>query len=559
MSIPAEAADEADLRMRPFHVAAAALLGATFCSSAVPAQGVPWTSLPVLGSDAEDRSRLAQLLGRADGASFLLRSPSDSLDTLPGDLFQVRWSLLEPVAVAVNNSSIPFSLNNGPLWAARGWSEDLRAGLHAQWGPFSLVLAPELVVTENLWYEMPPPQVELQRPPGRSPYSTPWYVGAYSIDLPLRFGERGFSRLDPGQSTLSVDFGAVTAGLSTENEWWGPGIRNAIVMSDNAPGIPRAFVRTSRPVRTRLGTFAARWFLGELTQSAYFDTATANRHRSITGLAVTWTPAGAPHLTLGFTRVVYAPLPPGTSILGHTFDVLRGSGMRQSPGDSVALPNRDQISSLFFRWILPADGFAVHAEWARTRWPSSLRDFLTDPNYSQGYTFGLEWARPLQAGRNALRVQAEATYLEKSPAYRYQREETWYTSGASPQGYTQEGQVIGAAIGPGASSQWLAVDYFAPKWRVGVFGGRIRWNDDALYLFPSYYTNKWCSHDVSLFGGVTAAVLSPWGKVETSFTAGERLNMFFYHLTWCGPTAARIDVLDERNNTLRLSFTAPAL
>lgn len=537
--------------------AAAIFAVALLCRTAT-AQGLHWTPLPVLGGDAEDRTRLAQLLGRGDGAGFLLRSPSEALDTLPGTPNRLRWDILAPELVVVNNSSIPFSLNEGPLWAARGWSEDIRAGLHAQWGPFSLVLAPEVVATENLWYEMPPQQVELQRPPGRSLYSTPWYVGAYSIDLPLRFGERGLSRLDPGQSTLSADLGAVTVGLSTENEWWGPGIRNAIVMSNNAPGIPRAFVRTSRPVRTRIGTFAARWFLGELSQSAYFDTNSTNKLRAITAFAATWTPAGAPHLTFGFTRAVYAPLGSGQSILAHAFDVVRGSGMHVAPGDSVTVPSRDQISSLFFRWIFPADGFAVHAEWARTRWPSSLRDFLTDPNYSQGYTLGLEWARPLRAGMDAFRIQAEATYLEKSPAYRSQPEETWYTSGASPQGYTQEGQVIGAAIGPGASSQWLALDYFAPKWRFGLFGGRIRWNDDALYLFPSYYPNKWCSHDVSLFGGIVAALTSPWGRIETSVTAGERLNVFFYHLTWCGSTAAPQDILDARNTTLRLSFTPRA-
>lgn len=541
--------------MKAAHLAASLLVGATLVPHAVRAQGVRWTSLPVLGSDAEDRSRLAQLLGRADGAAYLLRSPSDPLDTLPGDPFRVHWSLLEPVVTAVDNSSIPFSLNDGPLWAARGWSEDIRAGLYARWGPFSLVLAPELVATENLRYEMPPPQVELARPPGRSVYSTPWYVGSSSIDLPLRFGERGFSRLDPGQSTLAVETGPLTAGLSSENEWWGPGIRNAIVMSNNAPGIPRAFVRTTRPVRTRVGIFAARWFLGELSESAYFDTSSTDNLRSITGFAATWTPAGAPHLTLGFTRVVYAPLGPGRSILGHAFDVLRGSGMHVPAGDSVAVPSRDQVSSVFARWIFPADGFALHAEWARTAWPASLRDLLTEPNRSQGYTLGLEWARPLGTGREALRIQAEATYLEKSPAYRNGPEATWYTSAASPQGYTQEGQVVGAAIGPGASSQWLAVDYFAPTWRIGLFGGRIRWNDDALYLFPSYYANKWCSHDVSLFAGVRAAIDSPWGKLETSVTAGERLNMFFYHLTWCGPTAAQIDVLDERFDTFRVVFT----
>src|SRR5438093_690152 len=272
------------------------------------AQVRPLAPLPTLGGDIDDRVRLSHLLGRPISDRFLLRSPSEALDSLRGARERFRWAPLAPEVVTVYNSAMPFSLNDGALWAARGWSEDVRAGVRAQWGRVSLVVAPELVGTENLAYALPPPQVQLPRPAGRSVFSTPWHVGQYSIDLPLRFGERGFSRLDPGQSTLAVDLGPVTAGLSTENEWWGPGIRNAIVLSNNAAGIPRAFVRTTRPVRTRIGTFTGRWFLGGLFKSAYFDAAWQNDRRSITALAGTWTPASVPNMTVGLTRAVYASL-----------------------------------------------------------------------------------------------------------------------------------------------------------------------------------------------------------------------------------------------------------
>jgi len=483
-----------------------------------------------IGGDLDDRARLATLLGGARGDGLLLRSLSSRptvLDTAPATApGRLRWCGMAPEITTINNSTIPFSLNDGPLWAGRGWSEDLRAGLRVQWGRVRLVLAPEVFAAENLSYLLPPPQVELPRPAGRSPFSTPWHVGAYSIDLPLRFGDRGLWSVDPGQSTLSADLGPFVAGLSTENEWWGPGIRNAIVMSNNAAGIPRAFVRTAHPIRTRVGSFWGRWFLGGLFESPYFDSTAADDHRSITALATTWTPQGVPTLTLGFTRAVYAPLVRWQGVFEHALDVLRDRGVRRV-GDSTAV-SRDQIFSLFGRWVFPADGFAVHAEWARTDPPHSLRELLTAPNHSQGYTLGLEWARPVRAGRDAVRVQTEVTYLEQSPASRNLPEASFYTSAASPQGYTQRGQVIGAAIGPGASSQWLGVDYFAPTWRIGLFGGRIRWDDDALYTFPGLYGIKWLYHDVSLFGGLAGAVESSWGRLEASVTAGERLNLFFY-------------------------------
>jgi hypothetical protein len=160
-----------------------------------------------------------------------------------------------------------------------------------------------------------------------------------------------------------------------------------------------------------------------------------------------------------------------------------------------------------------------------------------------------------------VRLQAEATYLEKSPSYRNQPEASFYTSASVAQGYTQDGKVIGAAIGQGASGQWGGLDYLAPSWRAGVFVGRIRWDDDALYSFPTPATaldnNKWCSHDVSLYAGATADVRSGWGHVRITLTRGERLNLFFQNLTQCDLNPNQLAIVDARNTTLEVRFTPP--
>ncbi len=154
--------------MRLFHCATACLL---FIGAV--AQVPRWTALPLLNGDADDRARLGHLLGHTGSERFLLRGTSDALDSLPGPPGRLRWALFAPDVSSVYNSSLPFSLNDGALWAGRGWSEEFRTGVRAQWGHFSLVLAPELVATENLSYDLPPPEVQLPRPPGRNPLSTP--------------------------------------------------------------------------------------------------------------------------------------------------------------------------------------------------------------------------------------------------------------------------------------------------------------------------------------------------------------------------------------------------
>ncbi|MGH7529237.1 MAG: hypothetical protein ACREMN_02550 [Gemmatimonadales bacterium] len=525
---------------------------------ALAGQGVPHHPLESIGGEGDERARLAQLQGETT-AGYLLRTALSRSAALPGDSTRLRWALLTPELRAVWNSSLPFSFNDGALWAGRGWSERVRFGVRAEWGRWFLVLAPELLASENRPYPLASPLTMHARPPDRHPLSSPWHLEP-SIDVPLRFGDEGFGRVDPGQSTLGARIGAMAVGISNANEWWGPGIRNAIVVSNHAPGIPRVFVRTTRPLETFAGALEGSWFLGYLSESDYFDSRAANDHRTISGAALVWHPKFAPDLSLGIARSVYARMHDRGDFFGHVFDVVRDRGWRWAP-DTGRITSREQILALFGRWVFPADRFAVHFEWARTELPASVRSIFIEPNQSQGYTLGLEWATPVRGGRDLVRFQAEVTSLEKSPNYRNRPVASFYTSGAVEQGYTQRGQVIGAAIGQGASSQWLGLDYFAPSWRVGLSAGRIRWDDDALYTFPipitSVAPNKWCSHDVSLFATLRAGFQSAWGQLAVALTRGERLNVFFHNLTTCDLHPDPLAIRDARNTTLEVRFSPP--
>ena len=82
----------------------------------------------------------------------------------------------------------------------------------------------------------------------RHHFSSPWHYGQ-SMDLPWRHGDRSFGDVTWGQSSIAADIGPLSIGASTENEWWGPGVRNALILSNNAAGFPKIFLRTARPIR----------------------------------------------------------------------------------------------------------------------------------------------------------------------------------------------------------------------------------------------------------------------------------------------------------------------
>lgn len=518
--------------------------------------------LPRLGGEGEDRIRLEQLLDGASTSGFLLRSSSTLLaaDTAAKD--SSTLSVLSPEMRVVYNSSIPYSLNEGALWAGRGRNIELSAGVVARSGPFTLILLPHVLLQQNQDFQTLPYPSYLV--PARSAYASPWYPAGESIDRPSRFGDDPIYGFSLGQSSLTADIGPAAVGVTTENLWWGPGIRNALVMSNNAPGFPQIFVRTARPLQTVLGAVEGRWLVGGLSDSGYFDDDPIGDKRSLSALALTLRPAFDPNLTVGFTRSVYAPIRRSIDWTDSWLDVFRNVGrpaasaaalaaLQDGSADEDEAPypvlGPDQIFSFFGRWVFPEAGFEAYGEWGRTERPSGVRDFLVSPHHTQGYTVGLQWATRLRSG-SAFRLQTEVTNLELSSTYRHRPTLSWYTSASVPHGYTNRGRVLGAAIGPGASSQWLAADYLDRAWQIGVFAGRVRWDNGAFYR-QTYSSPTYLGHDVSVLGGIRGAFnVGPVGVMAEIQTA-TRLNYLFQHIPY-----SQADILstDIRNHTLRLTL-----
>jgi hypothetical protein len=410
-------------------------------------------------------------------------------------------------------------MNDGSLWAGRGLNASISGGVAGGYKRFRFMLAPRLNASQNEPFGILP-----SGRADRSGFASPWHSATQSADLPLRFGNASYTTVDAGETMLEGTVGGAAIGVSSTAEWWGPGIRNAIVLSNNAGGVPRLYVRTRNPIDTRLGQVEGVWMIGQLVESPFFDRSGANDSRSLSAAAITLRVAADTGLRVGVSRAVYDVASFG-ELASHAGDVFFRWDPR-SAWDSTA-GNGDQVTSLFARWLIPRAGFAAHAEWARITIPRSLRDLLVDPAEGQGYTLGLEWARALSA-LTTVRVQGEATSLEQQPLVANAELKGFYTSASVPQGYTMRGQSLGAAIGPGASSQFIGTTVFRGKYAVGVNFGRIRWEEDSYYRPPSQgglLANK--AHDVSEFAGLTAAADWRWGQVELEATKTRRMNFLF--------------------------------
>jgi len=471
----------------------------------------------------------------------------------------MQW--LSPEILVAGNAGYPLSSNDGALWSGRGLNASVGAGVTFRRGAWHLVIAPEMTFSGNTPFETNEnshyfsPAVPADRA-DKAAFLDPWYVRPFSADVPRRFGASSFLTVTTGQSGLWYAAGPIEVGATSENMWWGPGVRNAILMSDNAAGIPRLELRSTQPWSTSVGVFAARWFVGALQESKYFDDDPHDDVRSLAAAVVTWRPAFQPWLTIGLERSVFATATGYGQVPLRWFDVFANTGHPNdhAPTDSSLTPGgRDQLIGIFGRWVFPTDGVETYFEWARQELPRSFKELVTSPTNGHGYTIGLQWLRLVPPGMPALRIQAEITTLEQSSSFRDHNVGVFYTSRRVLQGYTQDGQPIGASIGPGSSSQWLAFDRVAPTWSWGITFNRIRWNEDvhSIYSWPGYA--GYCNHDVSLIPGVRGSRLTSRGIIGAEVMFNDRHNVFFQNVGGC--KAGSGDQVDNTSPNLRIMLS----
>ncbi len=494
-------------------------------SASVSAQVVPGSGAAI-GSPEADEQRVRQLTGET------LRASTDSAR---------RYRLVAPRLLVRWNTAIPYEGNDGALWAGRGLSGSVVGGALVTYEHGGIktefAIVPELTHAENL-----PFQFLLNRASGRSAFSSTFHIGTSSADIPSRFGDQRINTIGLGQSAITMTADRVAFGASSANEWWGPAIRNTLVLSNNAAGIPRVFVRSARPLANRFGETDIRLIAGDLTESPFFDQDVQNDARSVSGMLLTFRPAADTALTLGLSRLVVAPLSSRNELPSHALDVLTRWEPVRSPDDTLpdgrSTQRTDQIFSLFARWVFPASGLELYGEWARTELPRSLGEFAEAPQSTQAYTFGGQYVKPA-LGRGRVRLQAEATNLEQTIVWPDRPTLDYYAGRATTQGLTQRGQVLGAQIGPGASSQYLAGDWLAATWSAGLFVNRTRNEEDALYRQFIPISTR---HDVTLAAGIRGRRRTGHAFISGELVSSQRLNYLFQSNFYQGNPRLATDV-----------------
>jgi hypothetical protein len=464
-------------------------------------------SLPVGLPYFEDTYRRSQLDTTYQNISFTIRPLSHNksdltwgtdlaksalLQHIPNNLlantgFKYKSFQLKLLPIHVqsrSNSNNPYGWNDGPMIPAKGLQTYLSLGLFTSWGPLSIQFKPEWVRAANAGFEG-------FKKEHFDVIAARYYDIYNKIDLPERFGSAPYQKTFIGQSSIRLNFDPISVGMSTENLWWGPGRYNSLLMSNTAPGFKHLTLNTNKPINTPIGTIEsqiiAAWpgttNYGVLqNERTYYSNPLyvpkPNRERYLSGMIFTWQPHWIKNLYLGIakTQQVYTDSK-DMNIIGFlpTFSFFSS----RKPDETAA--ERQQMESLFFRWMWPENKVEIYGEWAHHNPTSQLVSQNLYPERNRAYVFGMSKILPSKKLGHYFMLNVEVTQLQETSINDINSFNTWYIHPTITPGYTHLGQPIGAGIGPGANAQEVELSWHKGFKKISLMVERYVHNNDFYY------------------------------------------------------------------------------
>ncbi len=456
----------------------------------------------LINSDYDDYFKYLELTGRAKSPVLSYHSYSannwiynDSVNPwskrmeLDQTIYKNDWmslKLLDPELFLSFNSTHQWGLNDGAMWQGKGLNGMVQAGISWKSKFVSITFYPKIWFAQNLFYDI------------LSPASYSFGSIDVNIDYPQRMGDEPLFNFDFGQTDIRFTAGGFTFGFSTEEIWLGPGKKNALIISNNSGGFPHFDIGFTR-LDTIIGSFEGRYLWGILKESDFFTSTSDDDWRLFSNISLAYSPFFIPGLTIG---VNWSAMTPGGNFEVADFFVIPLTilGVQESNFTN----DNDQKASVSVEWTFPEVGFQFYGELA---WEDFNSSPLQIPEHCMFYTFGGSQAIQINNERGFL-LNIEFSNLGVSDSQRLiwssQTVANYYTHGRVIHGHTNNGQILGAAIGPGSDSQFFSLKYYDFWGSAELFF--LRHNKNKTYIYNDVVTYDHHNLNVDLNFGLKSLI-----------------------------------------------------
>jgi len=421
----------------------------------------------------------------------------ESIKIYKKDSIQIRWvPLLNKLQYV---QAHPYNWNDGVMVPAKGWQQLLRVGVNVQWKWVELQIAPEMVLAQNqLFDELP---LDTHQDLWRD------YYRFYNfIELPERMGNHPYNKLSWGQSFLKLHYKNWQIGISNENKWWGPAQRNALLLSNTSAGFPHITMGTSKPLNTRIGNFNIELITGKLSNGGWLPPSIFmpyrgnqlyvpkdNYERIISGINISYQPKWATNLTVGVEQT-YMQYQKDMQNWQDYFPIK--NIFSNIPTDELKKPII--LTAFYFNYTMPQANTSIYGEVGWNLESTSMRNWVLQPDKGYASTWGIKKIFP-KAKNYYWELLGELTQVQlltRAEQFTNGIPPSWYLGSYVRQGYTNDGQLLGAGVGPGGSSQTIEFNWRKNNNRIGISTERRVHNDDyyqfaytASGQFKQYYVD----------------------------------------------------------------------
>jgi hypothetical protein len=464
-------------------------------------------AIPVGFSDIDEQVRNLQLLGKVDANQSMMARPfystgkqsyqdlyrlidpsaKDSIKSYKKGLFQ---AILLPASLSQKlNTSRPFGWNDQAMSNSNGYQMMASTGIYARFSILHVQFKPEIVHTGSADYET----------------SDAWGQVNPSLD-----------RVSLGQSSMRLEAGGISIGVSNQNLWWGPGHYSSLLMTNNAAGFQHYSLNTTRPLKTPMGSFEFQLILGRMTRDSlqgYENNALKTRNlsanpknRQYNGIILTYQPRFMKNVFFSVSRSFQnyeVPLP-NAKFMNTYLPVLNNLFKSDYNDDTLS---KDQILSFSTRWLMPKNHAEIYAEFGYNDAKENLRDLYLDMGHAAAWMVGFKKLHPLNT-RSFISVQAEAIKMSETPSYLMRPAGNWYEHSQVIEGFSNNNQIIANGAGHGNDAQSFAVSWNQGWTKIGLSfqhvsnkpytyaGGNAvwlrdtKWDDFAFGLLGGYRYKK---------------------------------------------------------------------
>jgi hypothetical protein len=381
------------------------------------------------------------------------------------------------------NSSHPYNRNNGTMIPNRGYQHIISPGLYFKLGPLSIQLKPEHHFSENKdfngFWEGHNSYIWMKR-----------YRLWNQLDIPEKFGHIRHNNTTFGQSSIKLNWKNFSLGISNENIWWGPSIRNSIMMSNHARGFRHITFNSNKPFKTAIGNFEWQLITGRLENSGYIPPQSGMVHagrqlwvpkinqmgerddwRYLQAYIISYSPKWIDGLSIGFIRWVqmYSSLIEGdyTWLNGKTsyFPVFENLFRKKDKYVDIE-GQSNEAAGLFLKWLWLDSKADFYVEFHFNDAKQNFRDLLLDTDHSRAATFGIN--KIFNIKNNDILFTWEWTQMEQNATRLLRNSGSWYEHGMVYDGYTNRGEVLGSSIGPGSNSHYISLSRLRRNEKIGI-------------------------------------------------------------------------------------------